>query len=75
MQELYRYFASQTTPTVKVTENGELPQFTVHSYFPEDKSICLLNLDFDHPHQLEINCNGKTGSRILAPAEFVKINL
>lgn len=73
--ELYRYFASQTTPTVKVTENGKLPQFTVHSYFPEDKSLCLLNLDFDHPQQLEFHCNGKTESRTLGPAEFVKINL
>lgn len=73
--ELYRYFASQTAPTVKVTENGKPPQYTCHSYFPEDKTLCLLNLDFDHPHQVEINCNEKICSRTLAPAEFVKINL
>ena len=73
--ELYRYFASQTAPEVKVTENGELPQYTCCSYFPEDKSVCLLNIDFDRPHQVEVHYSGKTEIRTLAPAEFVKFKL
>lgn len=73
--ELYRYFASQVETTVKVTENGELPQYTCCSFFQEDKSVCLLNIDFDRPHQVEVHYSGKTEIRTLAPAEFVKFKL
>ena len=38
--------------------------------FPEDGSICLLNIDFRHPHRVFVHHHGKVEEVTLAPKEF-----
>jgi len=71
---IYRHIASKCRGNIWITDNGKAPgaecEYVSFSHFPEAARICLMNIDFDHPHSFMLH-QGETNERIeLDPGEF-----
>ena len=76
---VYRHIANHARGRVCITGNDldspdEECDYVAFSYFPEDGTICLLNVDFDHPHSFRLHHFGVSDPVELAPAEFRMIH-
>ncbi len=71
---IFHHIARTHRGTVWITDDTQNtgPECTYinYSYFPEDGSICLLNIDFRHPHRVFVHHHGKVEEVTLAPKEF-----
>jgi len=75
---IYRHIAAENRGFVWITDDGKTVgsecEYITYSYFPASGQICLLNVDFDHPHGFVLH-HGDTHERIdLAPGEFRMMN-
>ena len=73
--EILRHLAKLSRGTVYITEKGsddpgDECTFVNVSHFPSDGTIFLLNVDFAHPHTVDLHVAGKTTTVTLAPKEF-----
>lgn len=71
---VFKMLANKSRGTVFVTDDGFLPktecEFIMFSYFPEDGSVCLMNIDFDHPHSFRLHLPTEVQNITLQPSEF-----
>jgi hypothetical protein len=44
------------------------------SFFPEDGTVCLMNIDFDHAHAFKLHLPGEVRDVVLGPSEFQKFS-
>lgn len=74
---IYRHLAERHRGTVYITDDGQTTgqacNYINISHFPEDRSTCLFNVDFDHPHRFHLHCPGGTEVVELGPGEFRRI--
>lgn len=78
LELLYRYLAKKARGHVYITDDGMDPgencKYINCTYFPDAGTICLQNIDFDHPHEIYLHQFGNVGKIELAPAEFRQLN-
>jgi hypothetical protein len=71
---VYRHIARQTRGSVWITDDrqdaGPECSYVCYSYFPEDGSLCLQNIDFKQPHGAFLHGFGRTERFDLEPGEF-----
>jgi len=72
---IYRYITKLVRSDVYITDVGlDDPyrecNYVNYSYFPEDGTICLFNVDFVRPHTFDLHRFGKTETVTLAPQEL-----
>lgn len=71
---VYRHIARQNRPTVWISDDqrdaGSECAFINYSYFPQDGSLCLQNIDFDAPHRFFLHTPEQITACELAPGEF-----
>ena len=75
---VYRHIARENRGTYWITDDGREPgsdcDFIAYSYFPEDGSLCLQNVDFDRPHGFHLHrADGDQQLMKLDPGEFRRI--
>lgn len=76
--EILRHLAKLSRGTVYITEKGSDDPgdecvFVNVSHFPSDGTIFLLNVDFAHPHTVDLHVAGKATTVTLAPKEFRRL--
>ncbi len=71
---IYRHIAKEARGDVWITDDqhdaGTECRFITFSYFPEDGTICLLNIDNTNPHKAFLHRCGKVEQFELQPGEF-----
>lgn len=71
---IYRLIAGESRGHVYITEDGKAPgencRYVAFSYFPAGETICLYNIDFDHPRSFQLHHFGIREEITLAPGEF-----
>lgn len=75
--EIYRHIAGRVRGTVYLTDDGRQPgeecRFLNYSYFPEDGSICLFNIDYCQAHRAVLHAGPVQLEFELAPGEFRRL--
>lgn len=77
--KLYKYVAKISRGHVYITgEDFETPDedcgYIVCSYFPDDGTVCLLNLDYENERRCILNNFGDIERIALAPGEFRRVD-
>lgn len=76
--EIYRAIVKQCRGHVYITDDtidpGDECRFISYSYFPEDGSICLYNVDFDHEHTVYVHHFGVYEKMTLHGGEFLRFH-
>ena len=76
---IFKHLANKSRGTVYITDDGLLPRtecdYIMFSYFPEDRSVCLMNIDFDHPHDFKLHLPTGVVDVSLKPSEFQRRHL
>ena len=71
---IYRHIARQNRGSVWVSPCEGDPanelDYISYSFFPEAKTICLQNIDFERPHRCQLHHAGKATALELGPSEF-----
>lgn len=71
---VYRHIARQVRGAVWITDDGldAGPEcdFVSFSYYPEDGTVCLLNIDFKNSHSVFVHRSGRHEKVDLAPGAF-----
>jgi hypothetical protein len=71
---IYRAIASRCRGRVFITDDGAMPgaecRYIAFSYFPEDGTVCLQNIDFARRHRFLLHDNGAVRETTLEPGEF-----
>jgi hypothetical protein len=71
---IWRHIALQNRGQVYITDDQYQPgkecQYITFSYFPGSRTICLFNIDFDHPRSFFLHQSGSVTSVTLAPGQF-----
>ena len=74
---VYKHIARKVRGDVWISDDGcdagPECRYVCQSYFPADGSICLQNIDFDHPHRIFLHHFGKVEAVELAPGEFRRL--
>ncbi len=74
-----RTLANKARGTVYVTDDGIMPRkecdYIMYSYFPEDGSVCLMNIDFDREHTFRLHLPDEERTVKLAPSEFLRFKI
>jgi hypothetical protein len=71
--EVYKKIAMDNRGTAFITDDGIAPAAcdrVVHSYFPSNKKVYLMNIDFERPSEFFLHFNGKISKMELKPLEF-----
>lgn len=76
---VYRHIARQNRPSVWISDDrqdaGAECAFINYSHFPKDGTVCLHNIDFDHPHRFFLHAEEKVLPLEVAPGEFRRLDL
>ena len=71
---IFKHLANKSRGTVYITDDGLLPRtecdYIMFSYFPEDRSVCLMNIDFDRSHDFKLHLPTGVMDVSLKPSEF-----
>lgn len=71
---IYQHIAAAHRGPVWITDDGQTTgeecEYIVYSYFPEDGSICVQNVDLHRPHGVFLHQDGKVQQLTLDPGEF-----
>jgi hypothetical protein len=71
---IYRHIALQNRPAVYITDDQITPgpqcKYITFSHFPQSKTICLLNIDFDQPHSFYLHQPNSVTPVTLAGGQF-----
>ncbi|HOL66640.1 MAG TPA: hypothetical protein PKX93_04185 [bacterium] len=74
---IYRYLAELSRGKVWISDDRKSPgrncQYIAYSFFPEDGTICLLNIDFRKKRRFFLHQEDRVTQVYLAPAEFRRI--
>lgn len=74
MGYIYRAIANESRGNVYITDDKQNPgvecKYICYSYFPEDGSLCLYNIDFEASHTIWVHQFGIHEKTTLAPGEF-----
>ena len=74
-----RSLASRARGTIFITDDGIMParecEHVMYSYFPQDHSVCLMNIDFDHSHTFYLHLPDGVRETTLTPSEFRRFKL
>lgn len=76
---IYRAIASRCRGRVFITDDGVMPgaecRYITFSYFPDDGTVCLQNIDFENPRHFILHCDGKKQPTTLQGGEFRRFGL
>lgn len=65
--------------TIYITDDGVMPgkecEYIMYSYFPEDHSVCLMNIDFDQAHTFRLHLPDRLQNVTLAASEFRRFKI
>ncbi len=71
---IYRAVAARNRGHVYITDDGTMPgtecRYIAFSYFPEDGTICLQNVDCEKPRRFFLHCGAQRREIVLGPGEF-----
>ena len=71
---LYQHIAAAHRGSVWITDDGQTTgvecEYIAYSYFPEDGSICVQNVDLHHSRRVFLHQDGKVRELQLDPGEF-----
>lgn len=74
-----RSLAAKARGAIYITDNGVMPEnecsHIMYSYFPEDGSVCLMNIDFDRDHTFFLHLPREIRRMTLQPSEFSRLRL
>lgn len=76
--DVLKYLAKETRGKAYVTEVGADDPgaecaFVNFSYFPEDGSVLLYNVDFEKPHKIDLHFGGETRTVLLGAQELLRL--
>lgn len=76
---VYRHIARQNRPVVWISDDrqdaGSECAYINYSHFSDEETVCLHNIDFDHPHHFFLHARGKVTQMEIAPGEFRRLEL
>lgn len=71
---VFRHLANRSRGTVFITDDGVIPRtecdYVMFSFFPEDRTVCLMNIDFDRAHSFKLHLPDGIQDICLKPSEF-----
>lgn len=74
-----RSLAVKARGTIYITDDGVMPgkecEYIMYSYFPEDHSVCLMNIDFDQAHTFRLHLPDRLQKVTLAASEFRRFKI
>ncbi len=74
MGYLYHTIANESRGNVYITDDTCAPgvecKYICYSYFPEDGSLCVFNIDYESPHTIWLHQFGVYEKITLSPGEF-----
>lgn len=72
--EIYHHIAMLTRGEIHITDDGVSPgvncEHICYSHFPEDGTLCLLNVDFANDREFHLHRGGESDRVRLKPLEF-----
>jgi hypothetical protein len=76
---IFKHLAIRSRGTVYITDDGVVPRsecdYIMFSFFPEDRTVCLMNIDFDNTHSFKLHLPGAVQEVTLNPSEFKQFKI